>query len=129
MCFSFQSLQEARQAQEKQKLLSKQNEEKEKREKLDALNKLKEARAAEKEARRHEDERKQQVHSKVFAIFPSYENLYFRWSSLYLPSYFSRTKVNFVTFCTPISFRGCKYYWHTLISRPRAYRLVHVILF
>ena len=100
MCFSFQSLQEARQAQEKQKLLSKQNEEKEKREKLDALNKLKEARAAEKEARRLEDERKQQVHSKVFF----YENLYFRWPSLYVPRYFSRTKVNLVTFCTPISF-------------------------
>ena len=105
MCFSFQSLQEARQAQEKQKLLSKQNEEKEKREKLDALNKLKEARAAEKEARRLEDDRKQQVHSKVLARLTNfYENLYFRWSSLYLPRYFSRTKVNLVTFCTPISF-------------------------
>ena len=52
-------------------MLSKQNEEKEKREKLDALNKLKEARAAEKEARRLEDERKQQVHSKLLAMLPS----------------------------------------------------------
>jgi hypothetical protein len=104
MCFSFQSLQEARQAQEKQKLLSKQNEEKEKREKLDALNKLKEARAAEKEARRLEDDRKQQVHSK---------NFHLRLVSMkicildglviiYLPRYFSRTKVNLVTFCTLI---------------------------
>ena len=56
----FSHFQEARQALEKQKQLAKQNQEKENKEKLEALNKLKEARAAENEAKRLENERKLQ---------------------------------------------------------------------